>query len=89
MRPILLALLVMATLPAMAQTSAQQELARQADINQRIAARMDVLAGDPAAPVIGNQPGRHHHHRVLRLHLPLLQGGGAAAGSVWWLPTST
>ena len=54
MRPILLALLVMATLPAMAQTSAQQELARQADINQRIAARMDVLAGDPAAPVIGN-----------------------------------
>ena len=46
---------VLSVLPASAQTMAQQmEMARQADINQRIAARMDVLAGDPAAPVIGN-----------------------------------
>ena len=43
------------TLPATAQNLAQQmEMARQADINQRIAARIDQLAGDPAAPVIGN-----------------------------------
>jgi protein-disulfide isomerase len=40
---------------SLAQTDAQKmEMARQADINQRIAARMDVLAGDPAAPMIGN-----------------------------------
>jgi len=42
-------------LPASAQTLARQiEAQRQADINQRIAARIDALAGDPAAPVIGN-----------------------------------
>jgi protein-disulfide isomerase len=43
------------TLPALAQPlAAQMEAARQADVNQRIAQRLDILAGDPAAPVIGN-----------------------------------
>ena len=47
--------MIAGALPAMAQNMAQQmELARQADINQRVAARLDQLTGDPAAPVIGN-----------------------------------
>jgi protein-disulfide isomerase len=57
MRAIALAFLVTVAgaLPAAAQNLAQQmEMARQADINQRIAARLDQLAGDPAAPLIGN-----------------------------------
>jgi protein-disulfide isomerase len=54
MRGFLIALMLLA-LPAAAQPLAQQmEAARQADVNQRIAARLDILAGDPAAPVIGN-----------------------------------
>ena len=41
--------------PASAQTLAQQmEVARQADVNQRVAQRLDVLTADPGAPVIGN-----------------------------------
>jgi protein-disulfide isomerase len=42
------------TLPASAQNLAQQmEMARQADVNQRVAQRLDVLTADPAAPAIG------------------------------------
>lgn len=48
--------LMLVTAPALgAPNLAQQmEIQRQGDINQRIAARLDVLAGDPGAPVIGN-----------------------------------
>jgi protein-disulfide isomerase len=54
MRAALIALMLLAV-PAAAQPLAQQiEAARQADVNQRIAQRLDILAGDPAAPVIGN-----------------------------------
>lgn len=54
MRWLVAALLLMA-LPAAAQPmAARMEAARQADVNQRIAQRLDILAGDPGAPVIGN-----------------------------------
>ncbi len=55
-RPFILALALLASaLPASAQTLAQQmEMARQADVNQRVAQRLDVLTADPGAPVIGN-----------------------------------
>lgn len=46
------------TLPASAQNLAQQmEMARQADVNQRVAQRLDVLTADPGAPFIGNPHG--------------------------------
>lgn len=55
MRGLLLALLVLTTPSLAAPDMAQQmEAARQADVNSRIAARIDLLAGDPGAPVIGN-----------------------------------
>ena len=60
MRHSILAVLMMlaGALPVSAQNTAQQmEMARQADVNQRIAARLDQLTGDTAAPVIGNPNG--------------------------------
>ena len=55
MKKLLLAFFLM-TVPAMAATdlAQQMEAARQADVNTRIAARWDLLSGDPSAPVIGN-----------------------------------
>src|ERR1700761_178909 len=60
MRHSILAVLMMlaGALPVSAPNTAQQmEMARQADVNQRIAARLDQLTGDTAAPVIGNPNG--------------------------------
>jgi protein-disulfide isomerase len=56
MRRLLLALLLLVAVPAAAapDMARQIEAQRQADINQRIAARLDILTGDPGAPVIGN-----------------------------------
>lgn len=57
MRGALLALAVLMAIPAAAapNLAQQMEAARQADVNSRIAARWDLLAGDTSAPIIGDR----------------------------------